>query len=248
MAGVPAADAPGGMSGTWTLIFSDGFNGRSIDRSKWEPTRYGVEHGGDTPFVPSADDAWFSSRNVAVRDGRLAITIRRASKTLSGMVYRFSSGVLQSQQHYLVKPPVYIEARIKVPKCEGCWPAFWIAAPKQWPPEMDIAEFFGTGSNGRPSFNYHPPERPAVGPVKYGERRLDYTAAYHVYGMLWDGYKAVPYLDGQAYPLGEGFRSDITRLPQALILNLSVQAGRNPAVGSQMLVDWVHAWRPGAST
>lgn len=248
IAGAPLRDHPYGVSGTWTLVFSDNFSGHSVDRGKWEPTRYGQEHGGDAPFDPSADDAWFSSRNVTVRDGHLVITIRHQAKVISGQAYRFSSGVLQSQQHYLVKPPIFIEARIKVPKCDGCWPAFWMAPANVWPPETDILEFFGTDSDLRPSFNYHPPGgQPAIGPVKYGQRRIDYTAAYHTYGLFWNGYKAIPYVDGNAYPLGPRSRRETVQLPEALILNLSVRAGRNPRGGSQMLVDWVRAWRPGDS-
>jgi beta-glucanase (GH16 family) len=243
-----ARDHPYGVSGAWTLVFSDNFNGRSVDHGKWEPTRYGHEDGGDAPFDPAVEDAWFSSRNVAVRDGHLVITIRRQAKFISGKTYRFSSGVLQSQQHYLVKPPIYIEARIKVPRCDGCWPAFWMVPKHAWPPETDILEFFGTDSDVRPSFNYHPPGgQPAIGPIKYGERQADYTGGYHTYGLLWDGYKAIPHLDGKAYPLGPNSRRESVQLPEALILNLSVRAGHNPADGSQMLVDWVRAWRPGAS-
>ena len=246
IAGVQVADRPYGMTGTWTLIFSADFDGHSLDRSKWEPDRYGTDRGGDAPFVPSAEDAWFSSRNVAVRDGHLVITIRRQPKTLSGETYRFSSGVVQTQQHYLVKPPVYIEARIKVPKCDGCWPAFWTAPPNVWPPEMDILEFFGTTDpDTRPSFNYHPPGKPAIGPIRYGRRHTDYTSGWHIYGMLWNGFKASPHLDGDTYALGRAARTDITKLPQALILNLSVQSGAAPPDGSQMLVDWVRVWRPG---
>jgi beta-glucanase (GH16 family) len=248
IAGVPVADRPEGVTGTWTLVFSDGFDGPLLDRSKWEPNRYGAEHGGDAPFDPSADDAWFSSKNVSVRDGHLVITIRRRPKTLSGKTFRFSSGVVQTQQHYLVRPPVYIEARIKVPRCDGCWPAFWTTRQGVWPPETDIVEFFGTKTDTRPAFNYHPPGRPAIGPVKYGRRSIDYTAGYHVYGMLWDGYKAVPHLDGDSYTLGLRSRSAITKLPQALIINLSVQSGAHPPDGSQLLVDWVRVWRPGSST
>jgi beta-glucanase (GH16 family) len=247
IAGGPVAERPDGMTGTWTLVFSDDFSGASLDRTKWEPNRYGVENGGDAPFSPSADDAWFSSKNVSVRDGRLALTIRPQLKTLSGKTYRFSSGVVQTEQHYLVKPPVYIEARIKVPKCDGCWPAFWTNPPNVWPPELDIFEFFGTDSHPRPSFNYHLPNKRAVGPIRYGKRRSDYRANYHIYGLFWDGYKAVPHLDGDSYALGLPSRTQITKLPQALILSLSVQAASNPAPGSQMLVDWVRVWRPGLS-
>jgi beta-glucanase (GH16 family) len=234
---------PQGLTGTWSLAFSDNFDGRSLDRAKWEPTRYGRDEGGDAPFNPDAEEAWFSANNVSVRDGNLVITLKREPKTLDGRTYEFSSGVVQTEQHYLIKPPAYIEARIKIPKCDGCWPGFWTVTPKVWPPELDIMEFFGTDKQPYPLFSYHTPDRTAIS-TAYGKPGTDYTAGYHIYGMFWDGYRAVPRLDGTAYP---GITQAMTQLPQALILNLSVQAGENPPPGAQMLVDWVRVWRPGAS-
>lgn len=236
---------PYGVSGTWTLVFKDDFNRSSLDRSKWEPDRYGKNPGQDPPFDPRAEDAWFNQSNVSVRDGKLAITLRSEPRTLAGRRYRFSSGVVQTQQHYLLQPGAYIEARIKVPDCDGCWPAFWTAPPNVWPPELDIFEFFGTGVQSRPKFNYHLPDGGAIGPFLYGKRTTDYRHGFHVYGMSWDGYQAVPHVDGDAYAVGA--RSGITKLPQAIILNLSVQAGHDPRPGAQMLVDWVRVWRPGSS-
>jgi beta-glucanase (GH16 family) len=235
---------PHGLTGTWSLVFSDEFDGNSLDRTKWEPNRYGKDGGGDAPFNPSADDAWFSRENVRVRDGKLVLTLKREPRTLEGKTFAYSSGVVQTEQHFLVKPGSYIEARLKVPKCDGCWPAFWTAAPNVWPPELDILEFFGTDTQARPAFNYHPPKGRPVGPIEYGNGSVDYTTSYHVYGMLWDGYKAVPRLDGERYP---GTRGEMTQLAQALILNLSVQTGHTPPPGSEMRVDWVRVWRPGGS-
>jgi beta-glucanase (GH16 family) len=235
---------PHGLTGTWRLDFSDEFDGDSLDTTKWEPNRYGKDGGGDAPFNPSADEAWFSSENVGVRDGKLVLTLKRRPRTLDGKTFSYSSGVVQTQQHYLIRPWSYVEARIEVPKCAGCWPAFWTAAPNVWPPELDILEFFGTDTQSRPAFNYHPPHGRAVGPIEYGRSSVDYTAGYHIYGMLWDGYRAVPRLDGESY---SGTRGNMTRLPQALILNLSVQTGSTPPRGSEMRVDWVRVWRPGGS-
>jgi beta-glucanase (GH16 family) len=239
----PAARRPLGFSGTWRLVFDDDFGGSSLDRSKWEPNRYGSDAGGDDPFDARAEDAWFSRRNVAVKDGHLVITVRPERRTLARKTYPFSSGVVQTEQHYLVKPGSYIEARISVPRCDGCWPAFWTVAPRVWPPELDIFEFFGTDHQRRPRFNYHLPDRGQTGPDPYGRRTVDYTRGFHVYGMLWDGYQAVPYLDGKPYDVG--VHAGMTKLRQGLIINLSVQAGRRPAKGSRMLVDWVKVWRPG---
>jgi beta-glucanase (GH16 family) len=235
---------PHGLTGTWRLEFSDEFEGDSLDTTKWEPNRYGKDAGGDAPFNPSAEDTWFSRENVKVRDGKLVLTLKHEPRKLDGKTFSYSSGVVQTQQHYLIRPWSYVEARIKVPRCDGCWPAFWTAAPKVWPPEFDILEFFGTDTQRRPAFNYHPPHGRAVGPIEYGKSSMDYTKGYHIYGMLWDGYRAVPRLDGESY---SGTRGDMTRLPQALILNLSVQTGSTPPRRSEMRVDWVRVWRPGGS-
>jgi beta-glucanase (GH16 family) len=235
---------PHGLTGTWTLAFSDSFDGRSLDGGKWEANRHGRDDGGDAPFDVDADDAWFTDNNVSVRDGKLVITLKREPKTIDGKIYPFSSGVVQTAQHYLVRPQAYIEARIKVPKCNGCWPAFWTTAPDEPTSQLDILEFPGTDLQTRPTFNYHAPGIGPLGPTVYGEPSKDYTDGYHLYGLLWDGYKAVPRLDGEAY---RGVTRDMTQLPQALILNLSVQSGSKPPAGTRMLVDWVRVWRPGTS-
>src|SRR5215218_1726552 len=235
--------APAGPAGAWTKVLADEFDGTALDSTKWEPNRYGTDYGGDTPFNPSAEDAWFGTRNVSVAGGNLALTVKPEAKTLNGKTYPYSSGMVQSAQHYLLKPGSYIEARIDVPLCDGCWPAFWTVSPKTWPPELDIFEFFGTHSSGqsRPFFNYHPPAGGQTGPDAYGATGTDYRSGFHVYGMLWDGKQAIPYVDGKAYP---GATSDMTTLEQEIILNLSVQQGHKPVSGSQMLVDWLRVWRP----
>jgi len=241
-----AAAAPLGFEGAWTSVFDDEFNGSSLDSAKWSPNRYGADYGGDTPFNPAGEDAWFGTRNVSVSGGNLALTVQPQPEALNGKTYPYSSGVVQTQDRFHFKPGTYVEARINIPRCDGCWPAFWSVAPNAWPPELDAFEFFNTGGSGddvRPQFNYHPPSGGQTGPTPYGQRGTDYLGSFHTYGMLWDGNQAVPYLDGQAYPAGAN--RDMTRLDQFLILNLSVQAGHRPAAGSQMLVDWVHAWTPG---
>jgi len=237
---------PIGPSGSWVSTFDDEFNGTTLDTTKWAPNRYGYDYGGDTPFNPSAEDAWFGSGNVSVSNGNLALTIKSEPKTLSGKTYPYSSGVVQSAQHFLMKPGSYVEARISVPKCDGCWPAFWTVSPNTWPPELDIFEFFGTqnADQSRPFFNYHPPAGGQTGPRAYGASTTDFRGTFHTYGMLWDGTKAIPYVDGVAYP---GATSSMTSLSQELILNLSVQAGHKPAAGSQMLVDWLRVWQPGTA-
>jgi beta-glucanase (GH16 family) len=238
----PEVPAPQGPSGSWSLAWHDEFNGTSLDRHKWQPNRSG-ESSGDAPFQNSDEAAWFSPSNVTVADSNLTLTLQRGSKDFGDTTYPYRTGVAETTPSFLVKPGAYVEARIKVPECDGCWPAFWLVPHDQWPPEIDIFEFFGTHHDQRPSFNYHPPDGGQTGPKHYGPKGTDYRNTFHVYGLEWDGDQAIPYVDGQAFP-GVAATENMTSLPLMMILNLSVQAGHEPSPGAQMQVDWVRVWRP----
>lgn len=226
---------------------SDEFNATSLDTNKWANLR-GTSPGYGDPFNPDGEDAFFKSANTTVSNGNLVFTIKKESTTSNGRTYPYSSGVAQSGRSYSFPPGSYIESNIKVPSCDGCWPAFWtLDTPldHHWPPEIDIFEFFGTQSDKKPQFNYHWASNghQQSGAKPYGNLS-DYTGTYHIYGLYWDGTKLIPYVDGVAYPNAAGGASNITKANQYIIFNLSVQKGGQPAVGSQMLVDWVRVWKP----
>jgi beta-glucanase (GH16 family) len=233
---VPAPDGP---PGSWKLAWHDEFNGSALQPGGWGPTR---GTGNDAPFQPDGEAAWFDPSAVSVRNGALTITLQPGPREVLERLYPYRSGVVQAKNSFLVRPGSYIEARIKVPTCDGCWPAFWLVPTDRWPPEIDIFEFFGTQAQSRPSFNYHTPSEDQTGPARYGEKGIDYRDDFHVYGLLWNGTEAIPYLDGKAYP-DVGASEDMTSLPLMMIFNLSVQSGHHPDAGGQMQVDWVRVWR-----
>ncbi len=237
---------PVGPPGSWTSAWGDEFDGDALDLDLWQPNRYGTDDG-DAPFVPEEEAAWFSSSAVRVADGNLVLQVTEEERRLEGRTYPYRSGVVQAARpEHAVQPATYVEARVRVPECDGCWPAFWLVAPDRWPPEIDVFEFFGTESDTRPSFNHYPEGYPEdadkSGPATYGELGTDYRDEFHVYGLLWQDGRAIPYVDGRAYP--EVAAYDVSSSPLMLILNLSVQDGHEPEVGSEMAVDWVRVWQP----
>jgi beta-glucanase (GH16 family) len=237
----PPPPPPQGVPGSWAPIWSDDFDGDSLDQDIWQPSRFGGDDG-DAPFEPDLEAAWFSPSNVGLEDGSLVLTLEEEERELTGRTYPYRSGVVQTTESHWIEPGTYVEARIQVPECEGCWPAFWLVATDRWPPEIDIFEFFGTDEESRPSFNYHPEDGDQTGPDPFGEEDTDYRESFHTYGVLWDDDRAIPYVDGKAYP--EAAADDVTSLPLMLILNLSVELDAEPDGGSEMLVDWVRVWRP----
>ncbi|MFD2091537.1 glycoside hydrolase family 16 protein [Blastococcus deserti] len=243
---IPPREVPGegryaGPPGDWHQVFAEEFEGPALDPAIWHPNRYGGGDG-DAPFNPPLENAWFSPENVTVDDGRLVITTSPEPRTFDDHRYEYSSGVVQTTPDVALRPVQYIEARIRFPRCEGCWPAFWLHPLDRWPPEIDVAEFLESGSESRPSFNYISPEEKKTGPDMYGDPDVDYREEFHTYGVLWDGARAVPYLDG--VPFDAVAAQDVTGLPMMIIVNLSVRRGFRPPSGTQLLVDWVRVWEP----
>jgi beta-glucanase (GH16 family) len=237
-------DGPPSDVGTWTQVFGDEFEGPSIDTTKWRTNRYGGS-ADNAPFNPEYEGAFYSPRNVSVLDGQAVLTVQPEPKTLSGVAYTYSSGMLSSQDSFSVQDGEYVEARIRIPTGEGLWPAFWTMPSDRWPPETDILEFFDTSKPQLPTFIYHFP-----GPVgangelsvlTYGNPAVDYRDSWHTYGLLRTGGRLVPYLDGVPYP-GAGVSAGADDLPQFLMLNLAVYSGRTPTPGTQMRIDWVRVW------
>jgi beta-glucanase (GH16 family) len=233
-----------GPAGAWEQVFAEEFDGNALDRSVWQPDR-----GGDTPALPfnwTIEGAWFDPSNVTVADGRLTLSVEREPRSVGEGDYAYSTGMVQTLPDVPVEPPVYVEARMRVPSCGGCWPAFWLHPLDRWPPEIDIAEFLEAGSELRPSFNYIDPAEDRTGPDMYGDPDVDYRGTFHTYGVLWDGERAVPYLDGVAYEALTA-TEDMTDLPMMIILNLSFRGGYDLESEERMDVEWVRVWEPAAA-
>ncbi|MBI3494953.1 family 16 glycosylhydrolase [Candidatus Saccharibacteria bacterium] len=227
----------------WTKDFSDEFNGTSLDSSKWVALRGPTAPGYGDPYNKDAEDAFYKTANTTVEGGNLVMTLKKETAQGVDRSYPYTSGMAQSGRSYSFPPGTYIESNIKVPSCNGCWPAFWTLdtpVDGHWPPEIDIFEFFGTHSDKKPQFNYHWINGGQTGPTPNGNLS-DYTGAYHTYGMYWTGSKIVPYIDGVAYGAVSG---DITKVNQYIIFNLAIGKGGTAPTNSQMFVDWVRVWKP----
>jgi len=138
------------------LVFSDEFDGDSLDRSKW-CTRYqwggGAANGfpvqpefvdpvcqqdgnGDL-FRLNNEQAVFTDRNQlgellhVVSDGTLKL---RATKTLTDAEWNwllYESAMIRTRTQMFAPTadhPLYLTARVKLPGVKGTFPAFWVAA------------------------------------------------------------------------------------------------------------------------
>lgn len=142
--------------------------------------------------------------------------------------------------------PGYIEGRIRVPPIvEGFWPAFWLTPDDQWPPEIDIFEFFGSDPCLYMTYYY----RDSSGHIQYDEGvhcGPDFSADFHEYAIDWREDRIVWYIDGTErfrFENGDYISTDEMRL----ILNFGVDASfvgtpSSDDLPAYMEIDRVRVW------
>jgi hypothetical protein len=69
--------------------------------------------------------------------------------------YAWDSGTVYAKQHFTVAASGGLDftADFVAPIAKGTWPAFWLNGVNSWPPEVDIAEWKGTGDISFNTFN-----------------------------------------------------------------------------------------------
>lgn len=131
-----------GIAQTWELVWSDEFDGQSLDLSKWTP-----QIGDGCPELcgwGNNELQWYLAENATVADGFLTITARQ--QTVEGKSYTSARLRTIHQGDWTFGR---FEARAKMPVGKGLWPAFWmlptIPSYGTWAAsgEIDIMEYVG---------------------------------------------------------------------------------------------------------
>jgi beta-glucanase (GH16 family) len=237
----------------WVLDWSDEFDGSALDRTKWVEETGGHGFGNNEMQYYTA-----GSRNVRVADGMLAIEARREER--EGKHYtsaRLKTAGLMERTYGRY------EARIRIPRGQGIWPAFWLlgadCASTGWPRcgEIDIMENIGKepgivhGTLHGPGFSG---DKAFGGPSSLASGA--YADDFHVYAVEWEPREIRWYRDGILY---HSARPELVKgewvfgHPFFVLLNLAVGGywpGYPDATTSfpqRMLVDYVRVYRRAGS-
>jgi glycosyl hydrolase family 16 len=133
----PTGGAPPGFP---NLIWSDEFNGSTINTSNWTYD-LGASGWGNNELENYTN----RPENARIENGALVIEARR--ENLGGAAYTSARLKTQDRRNFGVN--TWVEARIQVPQGQGIWPAFWMLGSTintiGWPScgEIDIMEIRG---------------------------------------------------------------------------------------------------------
>ena len=213
---------------TRTLAFDDEFNGGAVDTSKW--TTDALPFGGykgSTHYHNTQYGSYILPENLSEHDGVADLRTNDVPVVnppdLPGMTIDYTEAYMHTKSKFS-RTGGYFEICAKFPAGKGLWPAFWLAAQNgNWPPEMDIAEWFGSIEGmqiGQPFATGGNAGNMWQSAWFYG---AEPTKGYHRYAMWWtttSPAKILYYVDGRMVHEIDGTTSNlISNTPMYIILN-----------------------------
>jgi beta-glucanase (GH16 family) len=213
----------------WTLVWSDEFDGNSIDTTVWNHETGGGGWGnGELEYYTSRTDPCIG--NSYIENGNLVI--RAKSESYNNYSYTSARMTTRGKKSFTYGR---LEARIKLPPGgTGMWPAFWMMpedwATHGWPAcgEIDIMEsinslatIYGTihyADSGGGYLSNGGNYTPAVSP----------TNDYHIYAIEWKNGIIRWYFDDYKYYTSTTWSTDYAPFPAPFdkpfffILNIAV--------------------------
>ena len=151
------------------LLPSTSFNPSSTFNTYWSLNYpWGTDHNGAARMSPSQVST--SSSSDGGTSSTLTLTARRVTgqkpATHGGkqIPIKYLSGAIHAKQHFTITSPSSpsssssvsgydFSAEFRAPVAKGTWPAFWLTAVNGWPPEIDMAEWKGSGKISFNTFN-----------------------------------------------------------------------------------------------
>jgi len=232
------------VSAAWNLIWSDEFNGTSLDSTKWTP-EIGASGWGNNELQYYTG----TPSNVQFDNGQLHIIARNDGPP--GQQYSSARLITKNKLSFKYGR---VSGRLQLPLGQGIWPAFWMLGANidqvSWPScgEIDVMEhinneskIYGTThfNNGGWTYNTGSIVTPVTG--------------FHEYTVEWDSLSVRFFMDGLQYHQhminsANGSLDEFTK-PFFLLLNVAV-GGNWPGYPDastvfpvQMDVDYVRVWQ-----
>jgi beta-glucanase (GH16 family) len=243
---------PPTVAPVYELLWADEFNGTTLDMNNWS---YDVGYN----LWGNNEQENYQAANVSVAAGNLQILAKK--EKIGSTPSDFTSGRIHtlSKREYMYGK---IEAKMKLPKSKGMWPAFWMLGVNMrargatpgvgWPAcgEIDIMETINSEIWTSAAAHWATPNGSHT---NKGNRLNIAPNDWHVYSVEWNTESIKWFVDGKFYHAiwikdGAGSTSEF-HAPFNIILNLAVggdwagQVIDETKLPATMLVDYVRVYK-----
>ncbi len=238
----------------YNLVFSDDFNGYSLDSSKWNSSyRWGADliiNNESQYYVDTLNQPDFGHSPFEFNGEHLTITATRTPDWLrdSARQQEYLSGALTTHNKFTMRYG-YVEMRAQLPSGRGLWPAFWLLHNTDYDkrPEIDVVEMLGQD----PSVVYHTyhyfENNQLRSTPSFQAGGTDYSAGFHTYAVQWEPGRIIWYIDGVERNRFEN--GNVSYEDMYLLVNLAVGGwwaglpdGSTP-LPARMSIDYIRAYQ-----
>jgi beta-glucanase (GH16 family) len=246
-----ASGAPAAPQAPADASFTDDFSGPAgsgVDTSKWN-----YETGDN---VNNHEREWYTSgTNNAAMDGQghLVITAKQENPGNYQCWYgtcQYTSARLSTSGKF-TQAYGHFETRMKLPRGQGMWPAFWMLGGGNWPTdgEIDIMENVGFEPNSVHG-TIHGPGYSGANGIGAGYNGPNFSDDFHTYAVDWAPNSIKWSVDGNVYetrtPADLNGNQWVFDHPFDIIMNLAVggywpgDPNGSTTFPQQLVVDYVH--------
>jgi uncharacterized repeat protein (TIGR03803 family) len=242
-----------------SLVWSDEFNGTSVDTTKWA-----FESGNNNGWGNNEIEFYTSRTNNAyVTNG--VLHIRAQIETTNG--FHYTSARMKTQGKFS-KTYGMIEFRAKLPQGTGFWPALWMLGTNissvGWPAcgEIDVMENKGTASvTVGGTIHYNSSGSPGSDIYQSKSYNLptpgDSVTNFHTYAIQWSTNSIIWLVDGVSVQTWTSWTSSLGPFPAPfdrpfyLIMNLAVGGNFvgnpttsqiDPYMPGEMVIDYIRVY------
>ncbi|PID92797.1 MAG: glucan endo-1,3-beta-D-glucosidase [Bacteroidetes bacterium] len=246
----------------WDLVWADEFDGTKLDDAKWSfmfgtGSDYGLTNWGNEELQ------YYRAENAVVADGFLTITAKQES--YGGKSYT-SARIRTAEKGDWTYGR--IEARAKMPKGKGLWPAIWMLPTDNayggWANsgEIDIMEYLGddpTKVHGTIHYGGQWPNNQST-TKSYTLNEGDFCNEFHEFAFEWEEGRMRWYVDGELYSTITSWSASGYPFPAPfnrrfhLLVNLAV-GGRwpgNPDASTsfpqELVLDYIRVYEKGSNS
>lgn len=198
----------------WILVFEDNFDNDSLDLTKWT---YGS--GDRLRYCNNEQQCYTNGDNIEISNGTLKLIAKRDTiytrvvnwlpddevficngnnKGQNKRYFYYTSANIETVKNFHYGK---FEARVKIPKGKGFWPAFWLYGENPYYNEIDIFEFWNEKDTLNRSKVHHmnvhhdydgDGKRKMCSSKYIGE---DFSQDFHIFTLIWDTDKIQWYVD-----------------------------------------------------
>jgi beta-glucanase (GH16 family) len=234
----------------WELTFSDEFEAKEIDKSKWL-TRY---FWGDAlmgkNYSLAADLHWYAdTKNIEQKNSVLSIITKKENSDglawnlnfgLTPKTFQYTSGIVNTGQTFRQKFGKF-EAKVRFTAVQGVYHAFWLVGEKMLP-EIDIFRKKGKDNKSvQGAYFWANGDIAKSKNTKTAIGGFDFSQEFFILSIEWDAEAITWKINGEPY---KKEANNLPDCPVYVVLSSGVtEQANDQLLPAKMEVDWVRCWK-----